>query len=46
MEECPSADWTTAGCTLADNSAAVNGNMAEMMYGAEKDAVGNGGGAV
>ena len=26
--------------------AAASGNMAEMMYGAEKDAVGNGGGAV
>ena len=25
--------------------AAASGNMAEMMYGAEKDAVGNGGGA-
>ena len=25
---------------------AASGNMAKMMYGAEKDAVGNGGGAV
>ena len=37
MEECPRADWTTAGCTLADRSAVASGNTGKMMYGAEED---------